>query len=237
MADKFGAGRQRLQTGVLVHNKGVAVCASMRQQRIFPVSPLTVLPSPLFLNRSAMPCTWQQRRQQQQAAGAASAALTTSSSQVRGGDLVSICTVAPLSQFPGPLAGWLNAHSPCVRRSLASASPFTPVSTPLTHLALLFPSAGGAGAVVPLSSPIVSSKAIKNPAELEGMKEAHLRDAVAICDFLLWLENKVHTATTEGAGIYVCGGWGGKPCRAEQWEDSEMHLKKQTRTCQVTGVS
>jgi Xaa-Pro aminopeptidase len=50
---------------------------------------------------------------------------------------------------------------------------------------------GGSKAVVDLVSPIVAAKAIKNDAELEGMRQAHLRDAVAICDFLNWLENKV----------------------------------------------
>lgn len=51
--------------------------------------------------------------------------------------------------------------------------------------------AGGSKAVVDLVSPIVAAKAIKNGAELEGMRQAHLRDAVAICDFLQWLEAKV----------------------------------------------
>lgn len=46
-------------------------------------------------------------------------------------------------------------------------------------------------AVIDLSSPIIAAKAIKNEAELAGMREAHLRDAVAICDFLQWLEQKV----------------------------------------------
>jgi Xaa-Pro aminopeptidase len=49
--------------------------------------------------------------------------------------------------------------------------------------------------VVDLVSPIVAAKAIKNAAELEGMRQAHLRDAVAICDFLNWLENKVREYT------------------------------------------
>jgi hypothetical protein len=50
---------------------------------------------------------------------------------------------------------------------------------------------GGSKATVDLVSPVVAAKAIKNEAELEGMRQAHLRDAVAICDFLNWLENKV----------------------------------------------
>lgn len=64
-----------------------------------------------------------------------------------------------------------------------------------------FLSAGPAAhAVVDLSSPIVHGKAIKNAAELAGMREAHLRDAVAICDFLTWLENKVRAVSTDPRG-------------------------------------
>lgn len=56
------------------------------------------------------------------------------------------------------------------------------------------PAAGGdKGAVVSLESPVVAAKAIKNAAELAGMVEAHLRDAVAICDFIAWLEDEVRT--------------------------------------------
>lgn len=35
-------------------------------------------------------------------------------------------------------------------------------------------------------------KAIKNEPELAGMREAHLRDAVAIVEFLSWLDAKVN---------------------------------------------
>ncbi len=34
-------------------------------------------------------------------------------------------------------------------------------------------------------------KAVKNAAELAGMREAHLRDAVALCAFLANLERQV----------------------------------------------
>lgn len=46
-------------------------------------------------------------------------------------------------------------------------------------------------AVVELASPIIAAKALKNGAELAGMREAHLRDAVAVCDFLAWMEAQV----------------------------------------------
>lgn len=40
-------------------------------------------------------------------------------------------------------------------------------------------------------SPISAAKAVKNTAELEGMREAHLRDSVALATTLHWLEEEV----------------------------------------------
>lgn len=64
-------------------------------------------------------------------------------------------------------------------------------------------SSGVAAAVVPskahiveASSPVVAAKAIKNEAELAGMREAHLRDAVALCDFISWLETEIASGKT-----------------------------------------
>lgn len=39
-----------------------------------------------------------------------------------------------------------------------------------------------------LANPILAWKAVKNPVELEGFRRAHIRDAVAVCKFLFWLE-------------------------------------------------
>lgn len=48
-------------------------------------------------------------------------------------------------------------------------------------------------------SPLILMKAQKNDIEVSGMKEAHLRDAVALCQFMSLLEDKVgrnkHTHT------------------------------------------
>ncbi|CAH2055031.1 unnamed protein product, partial [Thlaspi arvense] len=41
-------------------------------------------------------------------------------------------------------------------------------------------------------SPISWAKAIKNDAELQGMKNSHLRDAAALAHFWAWLEEEVH---------------------------------------------
>ncbi|KAF5843714.1 hypothetical protein DUNSADRAFT_8229 [Dunaliella salina] len=45
--------------------------------------------------------------------------------------------------------------------------------------------------IVEFASPVNNAKAIKNDAELDGMREAHLRDAVALCELLYTLEKDV----------------------------------------------
>jgi Xaa-Pro aminopeptidase len=45
--------------------------------------------------------------------------------------------------------------------------------------------------VLEMRSPVTLRKAVKNDVELEGMREAHLRDAVAIVQFLQWLDDEV----------------------------------------------
>ncbi|XP_043911881.1 xaa-Pro aminopeptidase 1 [Protopterus annectens] len=40
-------------------------------------------------------------------------------------------------------------------------------------------------------SPICLTKAVKNATELEGMKRAHIKDAVALCELFAWLEKEV----------------------------------------------
>lgn len=50
--------------------------------------------------------------------------------------------------------------------------------------------------VIEQPSPLYAAKALKNPSELAGMKEAHVRDAVAICKFLSWFEKEVAAGRT-----------------------------------------
>ncbi|KAL3631673.1 Aminopeptidase P2 [Castilleja foliolosa] len=42
------------------------------------------------------------------------------------------------------------------------------------------------------SSPISLAKAVKNEAELEGMRNSHLRDAAALAQFWVWLEEEIN---------------------------------------------
>ncbi|MBE6444766.1 MAG: M24 family metallopeptidase [Alphaproteobacteria bacterium] len=44
-------------------------------------------------------------------------------------------------------------------------------------------------------NPIQKIKAKKNPIELSGFKNAHIRDAVAMCNFLCWLQTNWHNQT------------------------------------------
>lgn len=41
------------------------------------------------------------------------------------------------------------------------------------------------------SSPVTFAKSVKNPAELAGLREAHLRDGVALTQFFCWLEKTI----------------------------------------------
>ena len=57
----------------------------------------------------------------------------------------------------------------------------------------------GKGGLLERKSPVSLAKAVKNEAELAGMREAHLRDAEAICDFLAWIEKEVRAAPGVGS--------------------------------------
>ncbi|XWS57538.1 hypothetical protein CRYUN_Cryun09bG0183100 [Craigia yunnanensis] len=43
-----------------------------------------------------------------------------------------------------------------------------------------------------MRSPISTAKALKNPTELGGMQNSHLRDAAALAQFWCWLEEEIH---------------------------------------------
>ena len=47
------------------------------------------------------------------------------------------------------------------------------------------------------SSPVALMKSVKNEVELKGVRDAHIRDSVAMCQFLCWLEEEVER---EGEG-------------------------------------
>lgn len=50
---------------------------------------------------------------------------------------------------------------------------------------------GGEGSVEEVRSPIGDAKAIKNDNELEGMRQCHIRDGVALIQYFAWLESQL----------------------------------------------
>lgn len=44
-------------------------------------------------------------------------------------------------------------------------------------------------------SPVCCKKAVKNQVELDGMKRAHIKDAVALCELFAWLEDEVNSSS------------------------------------------
>jgi Xaa-Pro aminopeptidase len=120
------------------------------------------------------------------AAAAAAAATTTTPTSPRGNNKAS----SPASSSRGKR-----------RAASASADDGKPVAVPAAaagngngaaaHAAAAAPKPTKAKAVIDQPSPVVAAKAVKNPAELEGMREAHLRDAVALCEFLCDLDARL----------------------------------------------
>ncbi|CAD6240924.1 GSCOCG00009008001-RA-CDS [Cotesia congregata] len=49
----------------------------------------------------------------------------------------------------------------------------------------------------PHPSPIIELRAVKNEIEILGMRKAHLRDAVAMCDFMAYMEDQLNYKTTK----------------------------------------
>ncbi|XP_042203854.1 uncharacterized protein LOC121853643 isoform X2 [Homarus americanus] len=45
-------------------------------------------------------------------------------------------------------------------------------------------------------SPVLEMKARKNPVEIKGMKDSHIRDAVALCDFLSFMEKEINSGNS-----------------------------------------
>jgi Xaa-Pro aminopeptidase len=52
---------------------------------------------------------------------------------------------------------------------------------------------GGEDRVEEVRSPIGDAKAVKNEAELEGMRQCHIRDGVALTEYFAWLEDQLVT--------------------------------------------
>jgi len=53
------------------------------------------------------------------------------------------------------------------------------------------------GNIVEGRDPVILPRAMKNPTELEGARQAHIRDGVAMCKFLCWLDAQTSDTITE----------------------------------------
>ena len=56
---------------------------------------------------------------------------------------------------------------------------------------------GGEDNVEEVRSPVGDAKAIKNKKELEGMRQCHIRDGAALCEYFAWLEEELVVKRTK----------------------------------------
>ncbi|KZV50612.1 Xaa-Pro aminopeptidase 2 [Dorcoceras hygrometricum] len=70
-------------------------------------------------------------------------------------------------------------------------------------------------------SPLALAKALKNPVEMEGLKNAHIRDGAAVVQYLAWLDNKMQE-------IYGASGY---------FLESDIDKKHQLKARKLTEVS
>lgn len=91
-------------------------------------------------------------------------------------------TILPVDGFGPALAG------------LTGPVRVDPATAPEQVFALL--EAAGTD-IVADDDPVIMPKAIKNPAEIEGMRAAHLRDGVAMVRFLAWLDRQAPGTVSE----------------------------------------
>lgn len=64
------------------------------------------------------------------------------------------------------------------------------------HLYSILKANAADGAIVTATSPVGFKKAIKNATEIEGMRDIHIEDGLAVERFLYWLENAVKSGET-----------------------------------------
>lgn len=68
-----------------------------------------------------------------------------------------------------------------------------------------------------LASPITKAKAIKNDVEIENMRQCHIRDAAALCEYLAWLEKTIAAHPDGHESLWeITGADYLEKCRAQQ---------------------
>ena len=109
------------------------------------------------------------------------------------------------AKLPDATRGWLgnsvsvagrDALAPALVRLAGKTVRVDPAGSPVWFAQQL----RAAGATVAAGSdPCLMPKARKNPVEQQGMRDAHARDAVAVCRFLHWIDTHGTTATEMAA--------------------------------------
>ena len=109
------------------------------------------------------------------------------------------------AKLPDATRGWLgnsvsvagrDALAPALVRLAGKTVRVDPAGSPVWFAQQL----RAAGATVAAGSdPCLMPKARKNPVEQQGMRDAHTRDAVAVCRFLHWVDTHGTTATEMAA--------------------------------------
>nr|WP_279184065.1 aminopeptidase P family protein [Acetobacter syzygii] len=104
-------------------------------------------------------------------------------------------------KIPADVRAWLGAdvrlHAPdALETVLATLSGRTVGVDPASNAVWFMQTLGQHNATVAQTpDPCVLPKACKNPVEQQGMRAAHLRDGVALCRFLHWMDTHATTTT------------------------------------------
>jgi Xaa-Pro aminopeptidase len=53
-------------------------------------------------------------------------------------------------------------------------------------------------------TPVNFLKSIKHAAEIDGLREAHIRDGVAMCKFIAWIEGHMRKGTPGDPVLLTC---------------------------------
>lgn len=98
----------------------------------------------------------------------------------------------------GEVSIFANDALPAALRQLQGPVLLDPSVIPDAVFALI---EEGGNSIVERPDPVILSKAIKNPAELDGMRAAHRRDAVAMVGLLAWLEGQQLDGSLDEIGV------------------------------------
>ncbi|WP_338331519.1 aminopeptidase P family protein [Acetobacter sp. LMG 32666] len=113
----------------------------------------------------------------------------------------SVDLIIPPDKIPADVRTWLGAdvrvHAPAALEQVLATLAGRTVGVDPASNAVWFTQVLGQhnATVAPTPDPCLLPKACKNDVEQQGMRAAHLRDGVALCRFLHWMETHATTTT------------------------------------------